>query len=301
MPDIDPALPSPLTLPQMSRLSARQAPGSRNLVNGEELKSWLEALARDRLGASVEADRLAACEKWLGSVGRKWMIREGELEPYAPEGEALLGAPAWAQAALAAGASLQRLALSEAERERLARALDWMRSDDGPALSSDWSRVSMEQAERSEKAWVEAMAKAALKQDLEAADAQGSRLFAPLEGAGPDGREGWRWVEVFSKGALDREGALMRHCVGSYAKAVERPGQQAPPDHRGPAGRALSAQSLRQSSLPARASRGGGALRPGFRGLGARARLEDLDRAGDGEGGRGGAPGPGFGLGLRAA
>lgn len=209
-------------LPGMSARVASQAKALRNIVNSEELNAWLGALAADRLelqeGAVSKRDAL--CEKWLGSVGRNWMARNGEASAWAPDAQERSNAPEWARAAQEAGAPLDRLSLSSDERERLASVLDWMRSEAGPALDSDWSKVSVEQAARAEREWVEAKAKAALKKDLEAADAAGTERFSEADPSEVDGRAGWRWVEVKTADALDREGALMRHCVGSYAKEV---------------------------------------------------------------------------------
>ena len=206
-------------LADMSSLVAAQANTLRNVANVAELKTWIKNLAFERLAAS-SSPRDAACRKWLGSVGQNWVLRKGAILLYAPTPEELHAEPAWVAQAVASETALHKLRLSSSEREALRGVLDWMRSDDGPSLDSDWSKISVEQGLRSEREWVDERVKAASKKDLEAADAIGSELFAPLETPGPDGRHGWRWVEVRSPDALDREGALMRHCVGSYATDV---------------------------------------------------------------------------------
>lgn len=220
IPSADPRHSASLALPAMGALAQSRSEAARNLANGEQLKAWLDSLLLDRLGARVDGERGAACSKWLMSVGRKWMIRHGQARDYAPVGAELDNAPAWARKALAEGSALQALSLPNAERDLLARVLDWMRADTGPSLASDWSKISVDQALEAEAKWVEAMSRAALKTDLEQADALGVSLMIEIPGKGPDKRSGWRWVEVRSRGALDREGALMRHCVGSYAEDV---------------------------------------------------------------------------------
>jgi ankyrin repeat protein len=210
----------------ISALAQTHARALRNLANSDELNAWLEDLLAARFGPAHKtliqdpASRPAACEKWLSSVARKWMMRHGQAHAYAPKGAALLQSPAWVQAAVASGAPPQRLALADSERQLLSGILDWLASDAGPALGLDWSRVSVEQALAAEQKWIDAMGKEALKKDLEAADAAGTSLFAESPAPGPDGRSGWRWTRIHSPEALDREGALMRHCVGSYAKEV---------------------------------------------------------------------------------
>ena len=189
----------------------------RNIANLGGLQAWLGSLGDDKLGGGG-GERDDASRSWLLSVGKNWMVRHGAVHELGSLQAAPPESRAWVEAALRAGRVVQVLELGSVERERLAGVVDWLRSDDGPAVGSDWSKVSMEQAERAEKAWIEARGKAAAKRDLDAEDAAGSRLYAEVQG--PDGREGWRWVEVESAGALDREGALMKHCVGSYARAV---------------------------------------------------------------------------------
>ena len=205
----------------MSALAQTKAGELRNIANLAGLQAWLVSLADDKLGGGGGGgERDDASRSWLLSVGKNWMVRHGAVHELRDAKEAPPESRPWVEAALKAGRGVQALDLEHAERERLAGILDWLRSDEGPALGSDWSKVSLEQAERAEKAWIEARGKAAAKRDMDAEDAEGSRLYAEVPGAGPDGREGWRWVEVESAGALDREGALMKHCVGSYAKDV---------------------------------------------------------------------------------
>ena len=201
----------------MSALAQTKVGELRNIANLGALQAWLGSLADDKLGGGG-GERDDASRSWLLSVGKNWMVRHGAVHELGSAKGAHEDSRPWVEAALKAGRGVQALALEHAERERLAGILDWLRSDDGPALGSDWSKVSLEQAERAEKAWIEARGKTAAKRDLDAEDAAGSRLYAEVQG--PDGREGWRWVEVESAGALDREGALMKHCVGSYAKDV---------------------------------------------------------------------------------
>lgn len=211
----------PASLPSFARITASLASQARNLLNASELDAWVSEI-RGKLGKreeGVTTERMERCGDWLVSVGRNWMLRHGVLQPWNPTKEELVAAPPWARKAALGGNPPSRLQLSSEEREKLAGILDWLRSEEGPALSSDWSRISVEQAEMAEKRWIERMAQAALKKDLEAADAAGTRLFVEL-GESVEG-PGWRWVEVFSKEALEREGALMRHCVGSYAEEVE--------------------------------------------------------------------------------
>lgn len=201
-----------------SKLALASAAGMRNIANVEALDSWL-----DKLGATFSeaappgADsRAAKSRAWLASVARNWMLRQGALCPYDASPEALAAAPAWIRAATASGRPIQQLALSLAELSTFESILDWMNSEEGPATSASWSKISVSQAEAAELSWIDRKAKAAAKRDLEASEATGTSFFC----SGDEPGSSLRWVSVFSKDSLDREGALMRHCVGSYAQDV---------------------------------------------------------------------------------
>lgn len=216
-----------------SDLAQSQSAQIRNCANEPELRAWFERLLLEKFQDGGE--RAMKAGAWCSTVGRKHMLRVGASEPFSPSPEALAAGPAWIREAAATGKPLTAVSLEPSERELFSSILDWMRSDAGPALGSDWSKISVPQAKAAELAWIDAMAKEAAKRDLDAADAVGTMLFAAL---GPGGVWGhspaglastpewaeWRWVEVFSADALDREGSLMRHCVGYYAKAVAEGG-----------------------------------------------------------------------------
>ena len=201
-----------------STLVSAGAADMRNIANVEALDCWLGQLGQTLresgpLGADSRAEKSRA---WLASVARNWMLRQGELCSYDASQESLAAAPAWIRAATASGRPIQQLALSQAELSKFESILDWMNSADGPAISTHWSKISVAQAEAAELSWIGRMAKAAAKRDLEASDAAGTSFFC----SGGELGSSLRWVNVFSQDSLDREGALMRHCVGSYAKDV---------------------------------------------------------------------------------
>lgn len=205
-------------------LALAKARELRNVVNVEELDAWLanlgERFSRDPLAAasSLGPSRNEKSLGWLSTVARNWMLRRGATSNYTPSPAILLASPAWIKKATEANLPLHRLDLADAEMARLESILDWMASPGGPSPTSDWSRISVEQAEASEHAWIDAMAKAAAQRDLDASEAAGTSFFCSAEASAG---KGWRWVQVVASDSLDREGALMRHCVGSYADTVE--------------------------------------------------------------------------------
>ena len=215
------------TLHSFSDLAQASASQARNCANEPDMRAWLKALFLEKFDG--EDDRAQKAWAWCSTVGRKHMLREGSSQPFLPEQASLAGGPEWMREAVAAGKPLTALSLAREERELFLSIFDWMRSPSGPPLGSDWSKISVRQAKAAELGWIDAMAKAAAKTDLDAADAAGTTLFVALGSGEPEPQAGmaqgpewagWRWVEVQSADALNREGSLMRHCVGSYAKEV---------------------------------------------------------------------------------
>ena len=223
----DPMPNAPLS--SFSLLAQERAVQSRNCANEPELRAWLDELLHEKLDG--EEERAKKAKAWCSTVGRKYMLREGACQRFSPSAEILAASAGWLRDAMAAGKTLVALSLDPAERELFSSILDWMRSASGPSLRSDWSKISVPQAKAAELAWIDAMGKAAANRNLAEADAEGTELFGALGPTGPgmnSGHEwsGWRWVDVKSEGALDREGSLMRHCVGSYARDVAAGGRR---------------------------------------------------------------------------
>ena len=209
------------TLNSFSDLTQGKASQIRNCANEPDMRAWFEALFLEKFDGQDE--RAQKAWAWCSTVGRKHMLREGAFLAFNPGQSALAAAKKWIRDAIEAGKPLTALTLEPAERELFSSILDWMRSPSGPSLNSDWSKISLPQAKAAELAWIDAITKAAAKKDLEAADAAGTEIFVALgpgcECSAPEWA-GWRWVEVKSADALGREGAMMKHCVGSYAADV---------------------------------------------------------------------------------
>lgn len=204
-----------MPLPEFSNLAASKT--SRNLVNLAELDAWLDAVGKEKLGAGDRADKARG---WLSTVGKQFMKRHGPHQPISTaRANTLSTEHAWAAKALASGGSLQELALTDAEAEELKSILDWMRSGEGPSLASDWSRISWPQAHGAHEKWIEQMGKAAQMHMDQSKAFDGCQRACEVDGT--PHLAGWSWVKVLSADALNREGALMRHCVGSYAQAVQ--------------------------------------------------------------------------------
>jgi hypothetical protein len=181
----------------------------RHTLNAGAVKDFCAAVARERFGA-LEPQAAARLSGWLRSAGSKWLLREGR----AGEAKTLpADAPDWAKEAQAGGESLWTVSLDDRLARQLGHIADWV-ADNAPRQID---QLSFEQAIRNTAAWDARRAKLTAKP--EAADEAGVRPVGPAPSA-EEAHAGARWVELTSADALDREGARMSHCVGSYASRV---------------------------------------------------------------------------------
>lgn len=217
-----PRLDAPEQLPEFAALANAGEPELRNIANTEELASFVANIAMDKLGPEdVRDTRQASSAKWLSTVGRKAIMKSGQLAEFElpDNGEA----PAWILKAIEEGRPVHQLVLGREDRSLLERSVDWLLSDSGPALGSDWSRVSLPAALESEQKWIAAMAAQANDVKHDAMVALQTRPVQGLEDLGADLGEPWAgfgWVELTGKASLAREGGLMGHCVGIFSQVV---------------------------------------------------------------------------------
>jgi hypothetical protein len=179
----------------------------RNISNPEAAEAFAAGLIQERL-SRIEGSRARSIEAWLQTTARKaWikrapavMVSEQEALDLEAQGKA------WARPAFATG-TLSRIELGDEERREAMEVVDYLMSEAAPRTA----RLSFEDALSQSKAWHQALARQKVTQE----DPLGTELYHEMA----DGR---RWVKVISAPSLAREGALMRHCVGSYAEQVER-------------------------------------------------------------------------------
>lgn len=111
--------------------------------------------------------------------------------------------------------------------DALGAVLDWLNAldEEDPRLLVKLPRVTWEQAVAKARIWHERLAKLR-STGIAGDDGTTGRIDVP--GVGLDG---WYWCQLVTKGALDREGAAMGHCVGSrsYDHYAWKPGVQGPP------------------------------------------------------------------------
>ena len=94
------------------------------MLNAAEVAEKMIALGDRRL-RDTDADRAEKTRQWLGSVARKWLLREGEAAELANSGadfEVLANLPKWAQESLAQSLSVIRVVVSAVSGESMAQA-----------------------------------------------------------------------------------------------------------------------------------------------------------------------------------
>ncbi len=210
-----------------------------NVLNVSAVEAWCAA-ASARFGPSAEE------AAWVRSQLRRHVLRTAALHVRVDGPEAAEGAlegddvPAWLPEALARGDAVVAFDPScpaaAALAEEVAGVADWSRGEPGaPALLA---RMSVADAVGAARAWHrrEAVRRARglarrLRVTERAAHAMLSRRDPQVAALWPDDPTGvvevhafpdgaHRVVELRSAAALDREGTLLDHCVGTYAQAV---------------------------------------------------------------------------------
>jgi hypothetical protein len=182
---------------------------ARNIVNLKSLDG--------RIKTAIQRIRSEEGKKWFKSNLRKWMINNyphveeigmGDLEDpiLFPNGH-----PDWVIESLNNGIPLYKIIFGrDMWMVEILELPDYFNSLDERQLKK-LSRVSVPDAIAAQKKWHEELHKDAT---LEEEDGKDTVTIREME-------NGYRWVRCLTKQALDREGLLMNHCVGSYAEVVE--------------------------------------------------------------------------------
>jgi hypothetical protein len=89
------------------------------------------------------------------------------------------------------------------EYQDIEHILDYLHSDEAPRRIN--TRLSYKQAKEQSEAWTKALIKKAA--DVVETEDDVETVYE---------EEGFRWVKLVGKNAFEREGNLMRHCVGNY-------------------------------------------------------------------------------------
>jgi hypothetical protein len=171
-----------------------------NVGNLDEIEGLMHQYAE-----RVQAD---TAKRWFLTTVRNYIINTPEMHRAVETLPRL--APDWMRRAFAAG-DLVQAEPTEAFIDHLDHIVDWLNGL-APAdpLIVRIDRVSVPQAIEHADQWTRRLARAADRRP-DAGEAGVERILQ---------FEALSWVKVVSPQALDREGKLMQHCVGSYASAV---------------------------------------------------------------------------------
>ncbi len=171
---------------------------ARNILNGEEVQSWID---------STFTDRYPALTSWNNSVLRKWIMKTAPAETAVVPTANL---PAWLRDSMANGIVPESVILDAALETRVQFVMDFLNASVAQNPDANLAAIGFEVAEAKSKKWHERLAKKAQDAEpVQAIDEVGTKTVI----AYPDG---WTWRNVISRAAMDREGSVMGHCVGTH-------------------------------------------------------------------------------------
>ena len=165
----------------------------RNVLNQDEIQKFISGFRA----------RKPETQKWLQANLRNYLISDHDdvdtvttVEP---------NSPSWLRAAISRGDEVFKVSMSKAFKDQIAHIIDYL---DSPQADFDFSRLSVPDAIKKSDLWTKELTKGPVAQEV-----PGEIEFKKYS-------DGYRWVKPTSKEALDREGKLMGHCVGSYCERV---------------------------------------------------------------------------------
>ena len=135
--------------------------------------------------------------KWIQTTLRKWFLNEAPAKRVT---KVQLGSPPWLKAALERGEPVWDVYAPAATLRDIENVVDWFKAD--PVVASKpVLNMTFEQAKQHAKEFRENLAKQEQRQDGK---------VEPIK----VWKDGWRLVRLVDKKAFQREGRLMKHCVG---------------------------------------------------------------------------------------
>jgi hypothetical protein len=192
---------------EFAKLVEKKAKKIRNAINAAQTKAMCLEIGRAQFDG-LPPEQAEALAKWLESAGGRWLIANGQADAVTQEDLAEMEEPPeWAALALAAGDMLVEISLEDETRVGVAHVADWVKANPPRQLG----KLSFAQA--IDNTFAEDRRRERARAEAPDEDPNGIEETMAL----PDGS---RWVRVLSAQSLNREGALMRHCVGSYAEQV---------------------------------------------------------------------------------
>ena len=165
---------------------------ARNVVNQEDIDKFLKSF-------EPQEERIT---KWLKSNLRNYILNDLDLHDYHKKA----GEPSWVDKARERGDKLFEFKESQQFKTDVAHVLDFFKSEDSPKILE---RVTFPDAKKAAEKWTQKLTRKASNEEDESGVIEVRKYPS-----------NFRWVELTSKKALEREGKLMSHCVGNYFERV---------------------------------------------------------------------------------
>ena len=161
---------------------------ARNVQNVQEIEKFVNSLRAPT----------PAIQRWLKSNLRNYLINDYEsAEPYSPKSSD----PDWMHRG-----EIFRVNLQGDLKDQMDHVVDYLKSASAPA---DLTRLSVLDAIKKADLWLENLTKGPAAEQV------------PGEIEIKRYPDGFGWMKLTSSEALDREGKLMKHCVGDYSHEIE--------------------------------------------------------------------------------
>ena len=183
----------------------------RNIINLDAVEAVIHDILMDlnAMRAVVPRTDFEKIEKWIKSNLKNFILRDyGNVQKLSYTDSYVTNRARkekWIQKAIDRGDELYAVNLTVAFRSNIDHVLDYFTFNPNINIS----RISVPEAIRQSEEWTKQQNKKASDQE----DVQGIQEVRKYS-------DGFHWVKVTSKQALDREGKLMKHCVGSYCDQV---------------------------------------------------------------------------------
>jgi hypothetical protein len=178
----------------------RQVVYGRNIANQDIINRWLKTLKK-------ETDK-PQIHKWLKSNLRNYILNKygmvTKVRVAKPKD------PDWLKEAIDRGEEVFNVKIGRPFENEIKHVLDYFKSLDDRELNK-LAKISVDEALKKAEDWTKALTKK-VTLDEGPEDVEIVRTY----------KDGFNWKRLLTAQALNREGRLMKHCVGSYANDVKK-------------------------------------------------------------------------------
>ena len=168
--------------------------------------TYLDPLVEDYLKHLQLRSRSDKVKKYIKSNIRRYLINDF-TSPYVNKIKKVpSNSPQWLKDSLAKGEEVYHVKLTSQDINKIGHWIDYLNTLDN---NRDLSRISIPQLIQHVKEWDESFKKIKLNEEDGVEEVHSYS-------------DGFKWIKVFGKNSLNREGKLMNHCAGSYYDVVSK-------------------------------------------------------------------------------